>query len=1051
MTEHQRERSNISFISAGAGSGKTFRLTQKLQELLSSHAVTPAGVIATTFTKLAAGELKERVRSAMIEAGQLQVANQMEQSLIGTVNGVCGEILRRFAFEAGMPPDQQVLEESQGDRLFYEAMEQSLAGNILLIRQMNLACHRLQITDLSQQLNWRGEVKRIADAARANNQSPEDIRHLGAASADSLLAYFPKTTEQELDRLLLNAIEHAMAGIDTDNDSTKVTREYVALIRGIRAGLYKQRATWPEWITLTKKFPGAKSKPFAQPIADIANEYARHPMLQRDIRFFAEQAFAIAAASLRKYQLLKQQQGLIDFVDQEQQLYQLLDHPTVQNTLREELQLLMVDEFQDTSPIQLALFLKLSRLARQVIWVGDIKQSIYGFRGSDPELMRAVVQGVTEEGNIPEILEKSWRSTPELVAYVNNLFVPAFTDTLQSAQIALKPARASVTSEPAVELWRLAGGKKSERAQALACGIANLIASSRTVIDKQSQQPRAVTYSDIAILCRTHDNLNEVANALSEARLPIRFKRPGLLATPEGRLALACLRRLIDPLDTLASAEILTLTKCETPEAWIAGRMEQLNDPQHVSWEWMENEASGPLAALKAQRERLDFLAPVEVLRIALEAGNARECVYRWGPTEQRSQHRLNNLAELLSHAEEYMNQCSTQNQPATGTGLVLWLYQLAEAEEDTQANGGAENAIQLVTHHGAKGLEWPVVIAMDLTADLKPRLWGLRVLPSQNPISLENPLADRTLRYWPAFSGQQKVNVTLLDEIGTSAEGEAAMLQEVREIKRLLYVSLTRPRDALIITLGAIETGGEWIDTLQARWLLPHSETLMLPDGSTIPSRVQELTALTTAPMAPPYRPTWLSTAAMNALVVPLHVSPSTRATNQSARIGQIITLGDRLPISGEYDPAILGSALHAVIATTLSGQQATARVLADYGMEKTISTATASECARRFIDVIARNFNPVRVSTEYPVQFTRDNGQIVTGWIDVLIETTDGYVIVDHKASPRARSDWEEIALTYAGQLDLYAEGVLRATGRQVLSAWVHFGVTGGLAEVR
>ena len=90
--------SNIHFISAGAGSGKTYSLTRKLKQLLSSGDITPAGVIATTFTKLAAGELKERVRGALIEAGQLSVANQMEQSLIGTVNGVCGEILRRFTF-----------------------------------------------------------------------------------------------------------------------------------------------------------------------------------------------------------------------------------------------------------------------------------------------------------------------------------------------------------------------------------------------------------------------------------------------------------------------------------------------------------------------------------------------------------------------------------------------------------------------------------------------------------------------------------------------------------------------------------------------------------------------------------------------------------------------------------------------------------------------------------------------------------------------------------------------------------------------------------------
>ena len=232
---------HIHFISAGAGSGKTYSLTQKLEQFLSRGQVTPAGVIATTFTRLAAGELKERVRSALIQNGRLDVANQMEQALIGTVNSVCGDILRRFAFEAGMPPDQQVLEEKQGDVLFYQAMERALAADKRLIRQMNAACHRLQVVNQQQQLNWRSEVKKIADAARANNQSADAIRTLGKVSADTLLEHFPEASQRDLDRLLLNAIEQALEGVDTSVDSTKVTREYLSLITGIRAGLYKER------------------------------------------------------------------------------------------------------------------------------------------------------------------------------------------------------------------------------------------------------------------------------------------------------------------------------------------------------------------------------------------------------------------------------------------------------------------------------------------------------------------------------------------------------------------------------------------------------------------------------------------------------------------------------------------------------------------------------------------------------------------------------------------------------------------------------------------
>lgn len=1041
---------NIHFISAGAGSGKTYSLTHKLEELLSSKEVAPAGVIATTFTKLAAGELKERVRGALIEAGQLQVANQMEQALIGTVNSVCGDLLHRFAFEAGMPPDQQVIEETQADVLFYQAMERALADNTLLIRQMNATCHRLQIIDRQMQLNWRAEVKSIADAARANNQSPDDIRHLGKASADQLLAHFPKASSRDLDRLLLNAIEQATDGIDTSVDATKVTREYLSLISGIRAGLYKERATWPEWITLSKKKPGAKSKTFAEPIADIAIDYDKHPGLHRDIRFFAEQAFAIAADSLSAYQQLKTQKGLIDFVDQEQRLYQLLDHPTVRETLREELQLLMVDEFQDTSPIQLALFLKLSPLAGQVIWVGDIKQSIYGFRGADPTLMAAVVERVTEDGNAPEILERSWRSSPALVQYINNLFVPAFADTLKPEQVSLAPARDDFNGEPAVEWWRLGGSNKTTRAHALASGVSRLIADGRTVVDKHSKDVRAASYSDIAILCRTHDNLREIANALSDAKLPIRYKRPGLLGTPEGCLAMACLRRLIDPADTLASAEILTLTQCENPEDWIAKRMAYLEDPEARPSHWLEDDEQGPIAALKALRTRLHFLTPVEVLRAAIDAGTVRESVYRWGPTEQRSQHRLNNLSALLAHAENYINQCTAQNQPATSAGLVMWLYQLAATEDDTQATGGTENAIQLVTHHGAKGLEWPIVIAMDLDAKLKPRLYGLSVLPSPIAIDLHNPLANRTLRYWPAFTGLQSANIALLDQIAESTEGQAASAQEIQEARRLLYVSLTRPRDGLIIALNAKQTDGEWMDTLEAEWMLPDSDTLTLPDGSVISSRQLELDASEDAITQPKYQPEWLSTTAPATQNLPLRLSPSSLPANEEARIGEVIELGERLEVTGAYDPAELGSALHSVIAAAVMGQQATARILHDHGMEHTLSVEMADACASRFLNTVNQRFQPINMQAEYPIYYTNEHGQVISGWIDLLLETAEGFVLIDHKASPRARSDWEEIALGYSGQLAAYADGIFNATGRPVVSRWIHFGMTGGLVGV-
>ena len=118
---------HIRFISAGAGSGKTYRVTEELQAMLADGSVSPSGVVATTFTRLAATELRERVRQKLIEDGNAAQAAQMGQALIGTVNAVCGELLGRFAFEAGLSPDQNVLDEEQGKRLFGAALESVLS------------------------------------------------------------------------------------------------------------------------------------------------------------------------------------------------------------------------------------------------------------------------------------------------------------------------------------------------------------------------------------------------------------------------------------------------------------------------------------------------------------------------------------------------------------------------------------------------------------------------------------------------------------------------------------------------------------------------------------------------------------------------------------------------------------------------------------------------------------------------------------------------------------------------------------------------------------
>ncbi|MEO0733998.1 MAG: UvrD-helicase domain-containing protein, partial [Bacteroidota bacterium] len=102
---------NLKLISAGAGSGKTYRLTQEMTTLLTSGQARPEGIIATTFTKRAAAELRERVRVKLLREGMSKEANELRNALIGTVHGLGVKLLRRFAFEAGVSPRVDIIAE----------------------------------------------------------------------------------------------------------------------------------------------------------------------------------------------------------------------------------------------------------------------------------------------------------------------------------------------------------------------------------------------------------------------------------------------------------------------------------------------------------------------------------------------------------------------------------------------------------------------------------------------------------------------------------------------------------------------------------------------------------------------------------------------------------------------------------------------------------------------------------------------------------------------------------------------------------------------------
>jgi hypothetical protein len=150
-----------------------------------------------------------------------------------------------------------------------------------------------------------------------------------------------------------------------------------------------------------------------------------------------------------------------------------------------------------------------------------------------------------------------------------------------------------------------------------------------------------------------------------------------------------------------------------------------------------------------------------------------------------------------------------------------------------------------------------------------------------------------------------------------------------------------------------------------------------------------------------------------------------------------------------------LIGTALHALIAAELGNPRRAdrakrARALLDgYGAGAFLDAEQALAAADRLGAWIAKRFSPRRVLTEYPIVHALADGRVVRGWVDVLVETDAGWIVIDHKSSPRPRAEWRDEVLGYSGQLAVYRDALV-ASGKTVVGAWIHFPVGGGAVEV-
>lgn len=797
-------------------------MTQEMVALLASGKVKASGIIATTFTNKAAAELQERVRVKLLEDGLSNEANDLANALIGTVHGLGVKLLKRFAFEAGVSPELDIIADEDQQFMFNQSLSVVLTNR--RVQEMEELSSRLGLNKSDRyKTDWRKILKDLTEIARANNFSKQTLDKSKQLSFSTFCQFLDKEKNrpaEEWNALLAKELEEAITRLDNNEDTTKVTANGVKALRELKGELkFRGELYWHQWVKLTKIKVGAKSRDDMAPLSEFANEHLGHAGLREDLKAFIFNIFDLSQKAIEEYSRYKKSRGLIDYTDMEVLVNQLLDEPLVLGILQEEIDLLMVDEFQDTSPIQLEIFLKLSKIAKHSIWVGDPKQSIYGFRGAEPALMNAIIE---QQGGLKKenILAYSWRSREDIVNATNAIFTRAFSE-MPVEQVALKPKRcqqatgdsSNTENEPAevgkaLVHWHFqydGEGRKPGKAWLNPCiaeSVRTLLERGPSILPKACPDPsgggngcRKIRPGDIAILCRSNRNCLDMADALHRAGLKAAISRAGLLGTTEARLVLACLKFILNKYDSLSIAEIMLLAADLKIEEIIEDRLAHLGQKEEGAPDARWGEGNAFIGQLNELRPRVVELSSAEILTLLLEELDLRRIIVSWGNVEQR----LANIDVFIKLSLQYEEACNRLHTAASLGGFLLWLHELENNEKDMQGAGENPQAVNVLTYHKSKGLEYPVVICHSLDQPLRDDVWGLTIVPEKEEVDLDNLLGNRWLRMWVNPYADQFRNTKLAERIDGSEAKKEKRKAALKEEARLLYVGITRARDYLV------------------------------------------------------------------------------------------------------------------------------------------------------------------------------------------------------------------------------------------------------------
>ena len=803
-------------VIAGAGTGKTHMLTERYLHFLKPKdkatkgldiVYSPLQIVAMTFTDKAATELRSRIRQAvMTQMGdRIDILASLEAAQISTFHSLAARICREHPDKANVPPDFVVQDELAGSLWQAEYFTQALAQlPDRLYEHVSFSLMRdILVTLLNDPLT----------AEAALSRSPADWQDELNYFRKSLLEAVLNKPEWKMARIALSfhlgpegdkrelARQQALNCADAFESTGDIT--YLEEISGIglKGGSQKN---WPDEESFNKVRDSVKA---LKGIADATNKaldaliYNSYDDQVEFMRPAIKEAFTLVRSFLSE---LKYQQRILDYTDLEVQALKALQDPDVRQYYAKRWQVFLIDEFQDTNPIQGELLQHLTDGATLTI-VGDLKQSIYGFRRADTTVFERWQAKIHPGADRPIKLSRSFRTHHTLMEQLNQVFEPVLGEMHQP----LKASRIeALAPAPEIQLYTVEVSdeqKKDEsidtninarrlvEAQKIADLVASLLNEPIQVHDKKTDRLRPIEPKDIAILARTWGPLELYGNAITSRGIPILQAGGGsLLDTREAKDALVLLRFLADSSDSLALLAVLRSPFFAVSDRILYALAQTL--PEKTSW-WkhIQSEAATELASkvkvLKQLVKERRVEAPTRLMQLCDHLTGYTAVIANL-PDGLRRMADWNGFVELVR---------SLEHGSLDTLSVVRRLKQVTSAKVTIPRpaiEGG--DAVSLMTIHGSKGLEWPVVFVPDLS---HKNVVDTSVIRFEANLGLGLKLTDEEGEY-------QKSALYSLLEQQTKIKDEA-------ERKRIFYVAFTRACDRLMLT--SAESSGGGLDLLAA------------------------------------------------------------------------------------------------------------------------------------------------------------------------------------------------------------------------------------------